>query len=402
MRSRVRFDIIRSAMAAPVHILVMISSLESANRRKLAGILRYARQRDNWEVRVSDTICNERARKELRRWHPDAIIVCEANIFDKMLFKSDGPVVLFDAPSARYAHLFRRLCFIQCDNNAIAEAAARHLLDAGFRSFAYLSPPANVRQQWSTPRGQFFKGTVQNAGAAFLGCLRPPYIRAIARLPHKSAVFAANDSVAQLVLSQCRVAGISVPGDIAFIGVDNDEIICDNTEPPLTSVEPDFYHAGYLAARTVSDMLNGNPSPRYLSYGVRRLVPRESSRFAVKVADERAQRAIEYIRQNALEPITVPDVARVMCLCRRMAELTFKHGCDKSIAEAIRDVRIDKLKHALSETTEPIETICLKMPYASVAHVKHLFKSMVGMTMSEWRAMPRGGGGSGHALRSRR
>lgn len=382
------------AMAASVHILVMISSLESANRRKLAGILRYARKHGNWEVRVSDTLFSRRVREDLRRWHPDAIIICEANIFDKMLFKNDGPVVVFDAPTARYAHLFRRLCFIQCDNNAIAEAAARHLLDVGFRSFAYLSPPADARQQWSTPRSQFFKKTVQHSGASFQGCLRPPYIEAISRLPHNTAVLAANDSVAQLVLSQCRVAGISVPDDIAFIGVDNDEIICDNTEPPLTSVEPDFYHAGYLAARTVSDMLNGEPSPQYLSYGVRRLVSRESSQFAVKMADERVRRAIEYIRQNALEPITVPDVARVMCLCRRMAELTFKHECGNSIAETIRDVRIDKLKHFLSETSEPIEAICLKMPYASVAHLKHLFKSMVGMTMSEWRAMPRGGSGS--------
>ena len=380
----------RPAMANSVHILVMISSLESANRRKLAGILRYARKHGNWEVRVSDTTFSRRVREYLRRWHPDALIVCEANVFDKMLFKIDGPVVLFDAPSVHYAHLSRHLCFIQCDNNAIAEAAARHLLDVGFRSFAYLSPPADLRQQWSTPRSQFFKEAVLRAGASFLGYLRPPYIREISRLPQNTAVFAANDSIAQLVLSQCRVAGISVPGNLAFIGVDNDEIICDNTEPTLTSIEPDFYHAGYLAARTVSDMFNGEPSPQYLSYGVRRLVSRESSLFAVKMADERVQRAIVYIRQNALEPITVPDVARVMCLCRRMAELTFKHECGSSIAETIRDVRIEKLKHLLSETSEPIEAICLRMPYESVSHVKHLFKKIVGMTMSEWRGMQRG------------
>ena len=68
-----------------------------------------------------------------------------------------------------------------------------------------------------------------------------------------------------------------------------------------------------------------------------------------------------------------------------MAELTFKKESGKSIAEAIRDARIDLLKHSLSETSEPIESICLDMPYRSVAHVKHLFKKVVGMTMRDWR-----------------
>ena len=218
------FGILRVAMAAPVHILVMISSLESANRRKLAGILCYARKHSNWEVRVSDTIGDRHVKEQLRRWCPDATIVCEANTFDSMLFKNDGPVVLFDAPSSRYANLFRRLCFIHCDNRAISEAAAQHLLAAGFTAFAFLAPPSNVREKWSAPRGQFFKEAILRSGASFLGSLRMPCMKAISRFPRHTAIFTANDSVAQLVMSQCRVAGIRVPDDLAFVGVDNDPL----------------------------------------------------------------------------------------------------------------------------------------------------------------------------------
>lgn len=386
MPTKADFGILSIAMAAPVHILVMISSLESANRRKLAGILSYARKRSNWEVRVSDTIGDRRVREQLRRWRPDATIVCEANTFDGMLFKSDGPVIIFDAPSSRYAKHFRRLCFIQCDNRAISEAAAQHLLGAGFTAFAFLAPHSNVRENWSTPRGQFFKEAVLRSGASFLGCLRMPCMKAISRFPRHTAIFAANDSVAQLVMSQCRVAGIRVPDDLAFVGVDNDEIICDNTEPPLSSVEPDFFHAGFLAAHTIADMLEGSQTPRSLNYGAKRIIARESSRFPADVADSRVRKAIKYIRQNALAPIAVPDVARTMCLCRRMAELAFRQEFNMSIAEILRNARIEKLKQLLCETTDPIETICLRMPYSSVAHVKHLFKRMVGTTMSKWRA----------------
>lgn len=383
------FGILSVEMAAPVHILVMISTLQSANRRKLAGILRYARKHNNWEVRVSDTRGDRRAREQLRRWNPDAIIVCEANTFDRMLFRSDCPVVMFDAPSPRYTRLFRNSNFIQCDNRAISEAAAHHLLGAGFTSFAFLSPPSNVREEWSAPRGQFFKDAILRSGASFLGCLREPCFRKMSNLPRHTAIFAANDSVAQLAMSQCRAAGMRVPDDLAFVGVDNDEIICDNTEPPLSSVEPDFFHAGFLAANTISDMLEGSRTPRFLTYGAKRIVARESSRFPADVADPRVREAFDYIRRNALAPIAVPDVARTMHLSRRMAELSFRRGFNKSIAEVLRNVRIEKMKRLLSETTEPIEAICLKTPYSSVAHVKHLFKRMVGMTMREWRGLKR-------------
>ena len=383
------FGILFMKMTAPVHILVMISTLESANRRKLAGILHYARKHSNWEVRVSDTSGDRRTREQLQRWHPDAIIVCESKTFDSMLFKSNCPVVMFDAPSSRYARFFRRLCFIQCDNRAISETAAQHLLGAGFTSFAFLVPPSSVREKWSAPRGQFFKDAVLRSGASFLGRLRAPCIRKMSKLPRHTAVFAANDSVAQLAMSQCCVAGMRVPDDLAFVGVDNDEIICENTEPPLSSVEPDFFHAGFLAANTIADMLEGANTPRFLKYGAKRLVARESSRFPADFADPRVREAINFIRQNALSPIAVPDVARAMRLSRRMAELSFRRGFDKSIAEVLRNARIEKIKQLLSETTEPIETICLKMPYSSVAHVKHLFKRMVGMTMREWRGLKR-------------
>ena len=364
----------------------MISTLQSANRRKLAGILSYARKHSDWEVRVSDASGNRRAKERLRRWRPHAIIVCEADTFDSMLFKSDGPVVIFDAPSSRYAGLFRQLCFIECDNRAISEATAQHLLGAGFTSFVFLAPPSSVREKWSRPRCQFFKVAVLRSGASFLGCLRAPCMKAISKLPRHTAVFAANDSVAQLAMSQCRAAGMRVPDDLAFVGVDNDEIICDNTEPSLSSVEPDFFHAGFLAANMIADMLEGAQTPRFLTYGAKRIVARESSRFPADVADRRVREAIDYIRKNALAPIAVPDVARAMRLSRRMAEFSFRQELDKSIAEVMRNARIELLKRMLGDTGEPIEAICLKMPYSSVAHVKHLFKRMVGMTMREWRA----------------
>ena len=45
-----------------------------------------------------------------------------------------------------------------------------------------------------------------------------------------------------------RNAGLRIPEHIAVIGVDSDPLICDFTDPPLTSVAPDFEGLGFAAA----------------------------------------------------------------------------------------------------------------------------------------------------------
>ena len=38
------------------------------------------------------------------------------------------------------------------------------------------------------------------------------------------------------VLDACRRAGMAVPDEVAVVGVDNDGLLCELSDPPLTSV----------------------------------------------------------------------------------------------------------------------------------------------------------------------
>jgi len=95
------------------------------------------------------------------------------------------------------------------------------------------------------------------------------------RLPKQTAVFVANDSLGREILDLCQIAKIQVPSDLALLGCDNDESLCENTTPPLSSVEPDFETCGYQATQLLEQlMFHGPAASATLFYGAKRLFKR--------------------------------------------------------------------------------------------------------------------------------
>ena len=91
-----------------------------------------------------------------------------------------------------------------------------------------------------------------------------------------TGVCAYNDETAFAVLAGLHRAGLSAPGDLAVIGVDNIPL-AGLASPPLTTVDQNIDAvAGYLAAEIVH-LVQAGPAPRPLSADNVRLVIRESA-----------------------------------------------------------------------------------------------------------------------------
>ena len=67
-------------------------------------------------------------------------------------------------------------------------------------------------------------------------------------LPKPVGLMACNDIRGQQVLTACRDVGVAVPEEVAVLGVDNDEVLCDLADPTLSSIIPDTRRIGYEAA----------------------------------------------------------------------------------------------------------------------------------------------------------
>ncbi len=377
------------------NVALFLATNEKAGRDKFQGVLRYMRLHTPWNIHLVENGVGTQQLVNLKAWGVTGAIVARMPEALRFVSRARIPTVVMDSP-ALYTDRLANTSFVTSDSEGVGRAAAEAFLGKGFVHFAYV--PDVYDWDWSALRGQ---GFAMRLAAEGLPCAhyRCPNDRArkdwaldqkhLARwlheLPKPVAILAAHDARARQILETCHGNGLNVPGEVALLGVDNDEMICENTMPTLSSVQPDFEAGGYEAARLLEELMRGKTrGVCNICYGVKQVVLRESSRFAHAV-DRRYLRGLEFIRLNAGTAITVTDIARHMGVSRRLAEMLFRKHVGHSILDEIQEVRLTRLKTFLSETTLPIGTITWQCGYQSENHVKRVFKQKTGLTMSQYR-----------------
>lgn len=159
--------------------------------------------------------------------------------------------------------------FIPCsftDNISIGKEVVQHLMERGHRLIAFINGYADAPD--SIERLQGYKEQLEQAGLSF----EPELIdggdfneqggyEAFKRLwsnnEEFTAVFTANDEMALGVYKACAELGISIPNDIAVVGVDNIRIT-NYVEPKISSVEQPLYAMGALLAEQLIEQMNGS------------------------------------------------------------------------------------------------------------------------------------------------
>jgi LacI family transcriptional regulator len=212
--------------------------------------------------------------------------------------------------------------------------------------------------------------------------------RFLESLPKPCAVFAANDKTGEQVLSAARMSGLDVPNDIAVIGVDNFEPICEHTTPPLSSVEPDFRLGGETAALMLlaAAMSKGRfRGSRIQTFGPLRIVRRASSRL-LRRNDQHVADAIDLIRREACCGLRSSRVAALFPCSRRMADIRFAKATGHSILAEIHAVQLDRAKQLLKNNNMPLKAISDFCGFVNSNSLRKFFRKETGMSMSRWRA----------------
>jgi LacI family transcriptional regulator len=214
---------------------------------------------------------------------------------------------------------------------------------------------------------------------------RDSLFETLASLPKPMGLFAANDSYAVELIGVCHKIGLSVPSDASVVGVDNEEFLCENSTPSLTSIYPDFENEGYTAITMVANMLAGRTVPSKVSCGLKPSVIRKSA-MGERYAESIVNRAMSLINAKATSGITVSDVCSSLRISRRLLDMRFKEVKKISPRDAIINNRLDTLRKLLKTSDDSIAAICRKCGFGSENHPKKLFRQRFGITMSDWRA----------------
>jgi LacI family transcriptional regulator len=372
-------------------VLCFISGTRHACHNRIEGVLRYADER-GWHVQVIERAFHEvNVARQLDFWKPIGVIAESGGVAGKIDASVFGriPVVYLDADGANRAD-GAHVC---SDSAVIARTAARHLLDLRLDNYGFVA--YNQRIFWSEERERAFADEIGNAEKrCFVFShdheLKPHVWQKklkewLCALPRPCGLFCANDYVSEEVVNICLMNDIEIPRDIAILGVDNDEVVCENLSVTTSSIEPDFVHGGYLAMETLGRMVHGDRTcASFRQFGVSRLVVRQSTR-RIAFDSKAMAKAVEFIRKTACDGISVSDVVSFMGMPRRTAERCFREAVGRTIHEEIDEVRFARVFKLLRNPRQSIDAISDFCGFKTGGTLRKAFKLRTGLSMRVWR-----------------
>lgn len=219
-----------------------------------------------------------------------------------------------------------------------------------------------------------------------VACLRQiePWLK---RVPKPCGIFAVCDWIGADVISAAIHLGLRIPEDVAVVGVDNDEDICQMTTPPLTSIATDWEKGGFMCGEVLDHrMRNPDAPPMRKAFGELGVIRRASTSPSTIRVDPRVANASRYIREHACEGIGVDDVVRHMGCSRRLAMMKYLAATGRSIFAEIREAQFEKVLVLLSRRDIQIGALADRCGWKSPTALRSYFEKRLGMTMREWRA----------------
>ena len=292
--------------------------------------------------------------------------------------------------SSRYAN--PTVPSVLLDNRQIGQIGAKHLLDRGFRSLAYVG----IEGHWySELRAEGFQSAAEAAKVVYNMSNRVEFdlfdtpaeskmAQWLDSLPKPVGVMTCNDIRSRHVLEACQVLGVSVPHDVAILGVDNDEVICQGMDPMLSSVDPNAYRVGYEAASMLHRLMQGLPIRDPVLVAPLGVVPRASTNTAAS-DDPDVTAALLQIHENAGQPLGVADVAHRLRMSRRTLERRFRRTVGCSIATAIRRAHVERAKQFLIDTDLTLEEVAEAAGLKTVRQLRIVFPREAGTSPSQFR-----------------
>jgi LacI family transcriptional regulator len=328
----------------------------------------------------------------LRKWGPQGIISRDLKNLEEL--ESWG-IPLFVAVAIQPPSPKRNN--IVTNDHAIGRMAAEHLLERGFHYFGYCGF-SNIC--WSQERGKGFIARIEEEGFR-VSLYQQPKSRAnrlwfreeailaewLRALPKPVGIMACNDDRGQHITEACGNAKIKVPYEVAVIGVDNDDQVCDIAYPSLSSVALDVDSAGFKISGLLDRMMEGEKMPpQTVIVQPNRVVIRQSTNI-VAVQDKLVSQALNFIHQNAKRLIQVDDVVKFLSVSRSNIQEKFTKTLGRTVYDEIKRVRIDLICQMLIETDLSISDIALSLGYDNTNHIARYFRQKMKMSPLDYRKL---------------
>jgi LacI family transcriptional regulator len=377
-------------------IILLIDFAEEYSKALLKGIAKYSRENGPWvfcrmPLFQRETIGIEGILGWAKEWGADGIIGQFYNEPDLEKFVASGiPVIAQD-----FKERFKEIPNITGAHKEAGVMGADYFIKKGFKNFAFYGFKDIV---WSRERAEGFEERVARFGhkvhyfeqimtrSTEIWYYKPSALSQwLKSLPKPIALMACDDNQGQHITEACRHSKIRIPEEVAVLGVDNDEMVCEFSDPPLSSIGQDAEKGGYDAAKLLHQMILDSNFEFYdIVVRPTQIITRHSTDIYA-TNDAYIAASLKYIHQNIDKNLQVNDVVKQVPLSRRALEKRFLDITGYPIYKYIFNLRIEKLSQKLLETDLTVFEIALEMGLSDSKNIARQFKQIKGCTPIEYR-----------------
>ena len=378
---------------------LLVERSRAFGREVCEGVITFAQEREDWELHFLD------AGDILRGNHHSGmdgfIARVTTDAIAERLAKTGKPVVdlYYGKPRERFA-------IVKTMHEAVGRLAAEHFLDRRFTNFAYCPYGGGRTSDYCQTA---FARRLRRDGFSCLAypgdggtydfgktdiisdTISPPkdakrLSKWLASLPKPTALFCPGDLRAWQVVELCRAKGISVPHEVAVLGLDNDMLICGVSRPMLSSIDPNTRKIGRMAAEVLSQMMEHGIPDRPIVRQVRPSgVVARASTETIPVNPPWLSDALVFIMRNAHKGINASDVFKAAGKSHTAVTKTFRKVLGTSVVEEVARARLDEACRLLRDTEMDMSRVAELSGYASASYFTQAFKAAKGMSPGEFR-----------------
>ncbi|MFG6687743.1 DNA-binding transcriptional regulator [Mariniflexile sp. HNIBRBA6329] len=374
-------------------VFVQLESGRGYGRDLLKGIHEYNNQFSNWEIIFEPAYYL----KDSKSSDLSKLIT---------LIKPDGCILenIINMPTvAKHRIPFVQACgFQHIDNkpylmgnyDADSKLAVNYFISLGLRKLAFFG---EKDLEWSNKRNTSFKNHANLMGIDVFDYsakvksrkgLRHNFEEITAwlkSLPKPIGILCCNDDFARILINACSIGGLKIPYEIAILGIDNDELLCNLTHPKLSSIARNHIKAAFNACKILDRMMNNEIIEDYNIPTEPLDVVERTSTDTIACKDEEVIKALHYIRNNTHLNITVTDVVKVTNISRRSLHSRFKEVTKTTIHDEIQLYKLKKFKDLLRNQNLSIKEIAYSLGFDDATHISRWFSAIEGVPPMKWR-----------------
>ena len=377
-----------------IKILLLIDYSSEFSRRLLQGLVSYSKEYGPWIFYRIPSYYKQLYGKEgiiewVKKWRPDAVIAEWDQEESDLLQDLNIPVMLqnYKKRSEHFSNLTGNYA-------GTGKLAARYFINKKYRNFAFYG---NRDVIWSKERAEGYRQEIQKIDGNYFyydsnGTEEDQWnadhiklVEWLTALPKPVALFACDDSYALHISEICKMNNILIPDEISLLGVDNDELICNLSDPPISSIVLEVEKGGYAAGRLIHRLINKEKEEPFNIVIDPVRIEERGSTDKYNISNKYILKIIKHIDCNFKNEIIINDLINLAPYSRRNLEIKFKTETGTSIYQFILNRRVEHFAYLLLTTDRPLFDIASESGFSDSKNLSRIFKKFKGISPIEYR-----------------